>query len=587
MMFALLKTTSFLWIQSALTLLAVPVFGAIGYWYGYVSWFVSARRLKVLVSERDRLSSAVDVLREKVGDQTKEAPVGEQLDDSDWDDFTLLPGVDAFACARLHQAGVRYFDQLGELEELSEAELEKFRLSFGVGKFRVNEWRWAWGDSPQPPEPADELPPDAPDPKAEGENDDILGLIFMEPPEQSDQLVLVDGICDGFAIKLNQLGIYQFAQIASWDENSFTAIEEKLSLPIGLIEGQKWRDQAKLLAGWSQGMLSDVYHAPVSVHYPDVVDRDFADQTGIRIDEEIGIVYDFEPDVSDDLCQLEGVVSNLAQALNRAGVWRYRQIANWSAANVDAISGTLGIETEQIEAEKWIPTAGLLDRQIYAPNQVWTNVRPSADEINSVINTQFADEDLQADEDLGIVYADEPSHADDLTALDGLDSNAEFALNSVGIWCVRQIALWSATNVEAIAERLRISPDAIYRQGWIRTAGDQGCNHDNPPRNYQLAQASRELLTQGARLDSRLGLVFDREPAKIDDLKQIKGIGPKVEEKLRQFGIYRFDQIALWTPGNAQEFGESLPSFRGRMIRDKWQEQADALQKRNEADTEI
>ncbi|MDU9004446.1 hypothetical protein [Sedimentitalea todarodis] len=62
----------------------------------------------------------------------------------------------------------------------------------------------------------------------------------------------------------------------------------------------------------------------------------------------------------------------------------------------------------------------------------------------------------------------------------------------------------------------------------------------------------------------------------VDDLKQIDGIGPKLEEKLNGIGIFRFEQIAGWSPEKATEIDQQL-NFRGRIERDKWIAQAKGL----------
>ncbi|KUJ76773.1 hypothetical protein AVO45_09705 [Ruegeria marisrubri] len=61
-----------------------------------------------------------------------------------------------------------------------------------------------------------------------------------------------------------------------------------------------------------------------------------------------------------------------------------------------------------------------------------------------------------------------------------------------------------------------------------------------------------------------------------DDLKLLKGVGPKLEEKLNDLGIFHFDQIAAWTPDQVAWVDERL-SFKGRIERDNWIEQAASL----------
>lgn len=64
---------------------------------------------------------------------------------------------------------------------------------------------------------------------------------------------------------------------------------------------------------------------------------------------------------------------------------------------------------------------------------------------------------------------------------------------------------------------------------------------------------------------------------KADDLKQIKGIGPKLEQLLNEMGVYHFDQIAGWRADEVAWVNENLKGFKGRVTRDNWVEQATTL----------
>jgi NADH-quinone oxidoreductase subunit E len=64
---------------------------------------------------------------------------------------------------------------------------------------------------------------------------------------------------------------------------------------------------------------------------------------------------------------------------------------------------------------------------------------------------------------------------------------------------------------------------------------------------------------------------------KADDLKQIKGIGPKLEQLLHSLGYFHFDQIAAWTPAEVAWVDENLEGFHGRVTRDNWVAQAKVL----------
>lgn len=61
-----------------------------------------------------------------------------------------------------------------------------------------------------------------------------------------------------------------------------------------------------------------------------------------------------------------------------------------------------------------------------------------------------------------------------------------------------------------------------------------------------------------------------------DDLKQINGVGPKLEQSLNELGVHGFDQIANWSQDDLSRIDEQL-GIRGRVERDNWIEQAREL----------
>ena len=59
-------------------------------------------------------------------------------------------------------------------------------------------------------------------------------------------------------------------------------------------------------------------------------------------------------------------------------------------------------------------------------------------------------------------------------------------------------------------------------------------------------------------------------PAVDDDLKQIHGIGPKLERTLKDLGISSFRQIANFTADDVAYVTAALDAFKGRIERDDW-----------------
>ena len=62
-----------------------------------------------------------------------------------------------------------------------------------------------------------------------------------------------------------------------------------------------------------------------------------------------------------------------------------------------------------------------------------------------------------------------------------------------------------------------------------------------------------------------------------DDLKRLRGVGPRLEELLHSLGIWHFDQIARWSDEEVAWVDSHLEGFNGRVRRDEWVKQAKVL----------
>jgi len=86
-------------------------------------------------------------------------------------------------------------------------------------------------------------------------------------------------------------------------------------------------------------------------------------------------------------------------------------------------------------------------------------------------------------------------------------------------------------------------------------------------------EAAVEAPEAEAKPKKPRGLKAPRK-AGADDLKRIEGIGPKLEERLNEWGIFHYDQIAKWGAAEVAYADENVPRFKGRCSRDKWVAQA-------------
>lgn len=67
--------------------------------------------------------------------------------------------------------------------------------------------------------------------------------------------------------------------------------------------------------------------------------------------------------------------------------------------------------------------------------------------------------------------------------------------------------------------------------------------------------------------------LLDAPKGEADDLTKISGVGPKLNDKLNDNGVYHFWQIAEWGPAEIAFMDDQL-SFKGRIERDEWIKQA-------------
>ena len=102
----------------------------------------------------------------------------------------------------------------------------------------------------------------------------------------------------------------------------------------------------------------------------------------------------------------------------------------------------------------------------------------------------------------------------------------------------------------------------------------------SPRRN--CCAASRSGRPARSRAAAKPSLADPNRPAGIerpdkpDDLKLISGVGPKIEGILHSLGIFTFAQVASWQKAE-RDWVDGYLNFKGRIERDDWVRQADAL----------
>lgn len=97
------------------------------------------------------------------------------------------------------------------------------------------------------------------------------------------------------------------------------------------------------------------------------------------------------------------------------------------------------------------------------------------------------------------------------------------------------------------------------------------------PAQAQPAASAKDTAAADAGDGAKPATLDAPRGGNADDLKKIKGIGPKLEQLCNSMGFYHFDQIANWSDAEIAWVDQNLEGFRGRVTRDEWVAQAKAL----------
>ena len=93
---------------------------------------------------------------------------------------------------------------------------------------------------------------------------------------------------------------------------------------------------------------------------------------------------------------------------------------------------------------------------------------------------------------------------------------------------------------------------------------------------YQQRPSTATIFDDGSGVEEKPGTLSTPQ-GQPDDLKRIKGIGPVIERKLNDLGIYHFHQIAAFNDENIRWIDNNV-AFPGRVNREQWVSQAKLLE---------
>jgi len=160
---------------------------------------------------------------------------------------------------------------------------------------------------------------------------------------KADNLSRIKGVDAKLEEELNNSGIYHYDQIAKWDNDNIQWADETLGSP-GRVQREEWVPQAKILATAQTTKLSKT------------IDDEEANASNKSKPSLLSTPRDGK---ADNLSRIKGVGAKLEEALNKAGIYHFDQIAAWTSDNISWADDTLGFPG-RADRENWVEQSKIL-----------------------------------------------------------------------------------------------------------------------------------------------------------------------------------------------------------------------------------
>ena len=128
-----------------------------------------------------------------------------------------------------------------------------------------------------------------------------------------------------------------------------------------------------------------------------------------------------------------------------------------------------------------------------------------------------------------------------------------------------------ASGADATGVKAAIGSGSV--SGAALVAGAAAAVASKPAKPAKKAAAAAPSTAEAVEAERPANLLTEARGGQADDLKRISGVGPKLEGLLNQNGVFHFEQIAAWNDAEIAYMDDQL-SFKGRIARDNWIEQA-------------
>lgn len=173
-------------------------------------------------------------------------------------------------------------------------------------------------------------------------------LRFTNRETQADDLKKINGIGPAIEKDMNTMGVYNFKQIANFQQADIDNVNTALDFP-GRIERDEWIPQAKRLMGQGTGAQSG------SVASQTAAAGSATASNSPTVTKET-LRFSNREAQADNLQLISGVGPVIEQDLNSMGIYNFSQIANFQQNDIDNVNTAMDFPG-RIERDEWIPQA--------------------------------------------------------------------------------------------------------------------------------------------------------------------------------------------------------------------------------------
>ena len=240
--------------------------------------------------------------------------------------------------------------------------------------------------------------------------------------------------------------------------------------------------------------------------------------------------------VKDDLQVIKGVGPFIEEKLNALGITTYRQIANMNAKLEKQVNEAIEFFPGRVARDQWVAQAKILlgenvklDEKALKQAEELERVAKKAEKIDF--------------KTIGVASA---SDRDNLQELKGIGPFIEEKLNALGIFKFEQIARMTSKIEDEVNIAIEFFPGRVKRDQWVAQAKIKiGEDVKLDEKALKKAEELERVAKKAEKID--FGTIGVASASDKDNLQELKGIGPFIEEKLNALGIFKFEQIAKMT----------------------------------------